>query len=189
MCSDGELSPDQLLECLKDAGYNVIAITDHMKITTPWKIPDDIIFIHGVEWYCHLGYEIVALLPSTDLEGGYLDLSQTRVKWIAHPIHGFGRRMFPTDLSVNVEALIKTILLNRLDGYELYNATDRQLTELEEAHIPELTDQKINQYAVDDFHVKGQEFKAWMEMDIADLDIDLVIKNLQDGNYVIRTEL
>jgi len=179
--SDGELSPDQLLEYLRDAGFDVIAITDHMKIAQPWKIPKDIIFIPGIEWFFHGGFEIICLFPFTEPERGFLDLTQTRVKWVAHPIYGFSDY-----IGIERKALASTIEYLKLDGYELYNGDERQLTKLEELSIKRRLKFKVNKYAVDDFHIKGQEFRSWMEMNVPDLDVDLIIKNLVTGNYTIK---
>ena len=108
--SDGELSPDELLIYLKDCGYNVIAITDHMDVAVPWNVPDDIIFIHGIEWYSSLGYEVVGLEPTVYPDVGKFDYSQTPVKWIAHPQLGFST--FYNQLwnkTINYNALLSTI--------------------------------------------------------------------------------
>jgi len=187
--SDGELSPDQLLSYLADAGFNVIAITDHMNITMPWRIPDDVLFIHGIEWYSRRGYELVCLQPTAEPDRGRLDLSQTAVKWIAHPIYGFSDRaaMF-ADPHINIEYMLRVIENFRLDGYELYNAEDRHLTEKEVITLDEASIHTIHKYATDDFHVIGQEFKAWIEMDVPELSAEHVIKNLQTGNFKIKTD-
>jgi len=187
--SDGELSPDELLLYLKDSGYNVIAITDHMKIAMPWKIPDDILFIHGIEWRSSLGYEVVALNPSVEPELGKFDYSQTPVKWIAHPQLGFRDYYGQSwNRTIDCNSLLSTILTYRLDGYELYNSGIEQLTPLEVSRITELSEVHVNRYAVDDFHVKGQEFTSWIEMDVNELDLDEVLDNLKLGNYVIKVD-
>lgn len=180
-CSDGELSPDQLLVYLRDAGFNVIAITDHMNLTVPWKIPEGILFIHGIEWYSRQGYEMVLLNPHLSMEKNYLDLSQTPVKWLAHPAFLGGYRY----MGINLKAVASIIQTNKLDGYELYNGHHKQLSEEDVEVLAQLMDMPYHPFAVDDFHVKGQEMQAWVEMEVDSLDVDTVIENLVSGQFDI----
>ena len=183
--SDGELSPDELLLYLKDCGYDVIAITDHMNLTIPWKIPDDIIFMPGIEWYSPRGYEIACINPHTIPEVGKLDLSQTELKWIAHPMYSNFGRYSGTSFVMD---MLSVLMNNRLDGYELYNRNDLQISEADYIELHNIKSIKINEYAVDDFHVKGQEFTGWIEMKVPELEYSEVMKNLLSGNYDIKVD-
>lgn len=54
--SDGTDSPEVLLENIKNAGIGIFALTDHDTITGVLEmqkiVPDDIVFIKGIEFSC-----------------------------------------------------------------------------------------------------------------------------------------
>lgn len=172
--SDGELSPEALLSLLYNEGYSVAAITDHQKRTIPWNLsmPDDFLFIDGVEWWHpHLGAEIVSLgFDSQDTTIG-----NAGVSWIAHPY------WLMKNFRFTIELIAKIVISNKdIYGMELYNDGLKQLSPEEMEY---LSDYDINYYAVDDLHVPEQINQGWIEMEVDSLDRDTVLENLRTGNY------
>jgi len=168
--SDGYFPPEDLLIYLKHAGYDVVAITDHNFLTIPKRIPKDLLFINGIEyWLQNMQIEIVGL--SVPVNNPIL--ANAKVAWIPHPkysIHSISR-------------MVKIILeLENVYGLEIYNAGEPQLTSDE---LQYLTNYDINYYAVDDLHVSSQLKTAWMEMEVKTINEENVLENLKSGNFRI----
>jgi hypothetical protein len=166
--SDGYFPPEDLLIYLKHAGYDVVAITDHSYHTIPKRIPNDLIFIDGIEyWLGDRGMEIIGL--STPVDNPIL--ANAVVAWVAHPKYLF----------CTFKQMVKTISeLNNVDGCELYNDGELQL---EPHELEYLSGYDINYYGVDDLHVPAQLMKSWIEMEVDSLDKDTVLKNLISGDF------
>ena len=172
--SDGQLSPHELLHTLRAKGFKVIAITDHNTWTIPHElqIPKDIIFINGVEWT--FKYHIIKLDLPLEKNGRSLDwkdrLDLASVNWLAHPAR-FG---------LNNDQIKEICRAYKLDGAEVCNRGIRQF----DGNI-----QDIVGYGVDDVHSINMIGKNWIEMEIDEFNKDEVIKNLKEGNFVIRGEV
>ena len=168
--SDGYFPPGDLLHFLKMRGYDVVAITDHMNLTIPHELqmPDDILFINGVEWWHrYLGMEVVSL----DVDGENPLMANSGISWIPHP------KYVNKSNSVIKKAIVS---IEEIYGLELWNAGELQLLDDE---IEYFNDENINYYAVDDLHIPEQAFSSWMEMDVDSVDKDTVIENLKSGDY------
>lgn len=48
-CSDGQVTPEKCMEIYQNAGYDILAITDHRRLTLPEKVPDGLMMIPGIE--------------------------------------------------------------------------------------------------------------------------------------------
>ncbi|MCQ2457706.1 MAG: hypothetical protein MJ142_03115 [Clostridia bacterium] len=48
-CSDGQASPAESMELYRKAGYDILAITDHRRVTLPENVPDGLLMIPGIE--------------------------------------------------------------------------------------------------------------------------------------------
>lgn len=48
-CSDGRLTPKECMEFYKAAGYDVLSITDHRRVTVPESIPGGLLVLPGIE--------------------------------------------------------------------------------------------------------------------------------------------
>lgn len=172
--SDGDLGPEALLTYLYNEGFSVVAITDHQKRTIPWdlRVPEDFLFIDGIEWWHpYLGCEIVSL----GFDAKEVLLGNAKVSWIAHPY------WLIKDYSFTIERIAKTIELNEnICGLELYNDGLKQLSVDE---LEYLSDYNVNYYAVDDLHIPEQINQGWIEMEVDSLDKDTVLENLVSGDY------
>lgn len=47
--SDGRVSPDESMVLYRNAGYDILAITDHRRVTLPAKVPEGLLLIPGIE--------------------------------------------------------------------------------------------------------------------------------------------
>ncbi len=48
-CSDGLRTPEEAAQIYRDAGYDVLAITDHRKVTHPARVPEGLLTVPGIE--------------------------------------------------------------------------------------------------------------------------------------------
>jgi len=169
--SDGHLSPHELLYTLKSWGFKVIAITDHNTWTLPHElqIPDDIIFINGVEWTFR--YHIIKLDLPLERNGRSLDwrdrLDLASVDWLAHP----GRWSLTND---QIREICRSY---KLDGAEVCNRGQRQFN----GEIP-----GVIRYGVDDTHSASMIGKNWIEMELDEFTKEEVIENLKKGRFTIK---
>jgi len=177
--SDGYFTVSGLLKACKDAGYDVVAITDHAfdfspeslrsAVTVPHPLQlrgmEDLLIIRGVE-VTMSRLHLICLEPSIlDMGVGIL-IKSSRVSWIAHP--GLNR--------LNVLACQEICEELELDGVELYNSGIRQLKGYFDGNL----------YAVDDVHIQSQIMTSWVEMDVKRLDKDTVLNKLKSGDFVLR---
>ena len=60
--SDGRLSPEECLRLYRKLGYDMVAITDHKKVTFPQEVPEGMLHIPGIELDYNLPTQVVHLL-------------------------------------------------------------------------------------------------------------------------------
>jgi len=169
--SDGNMSPSQLLNTLKERGFKVIAITDHNNWTIPHplQMPKDIIFLNGIEWtfkwhIIKLELPLAANYRSLDWKDR-LDLA--RIDWLAHP----GR------WGLSVKQIKELVRGYKLDGVEKCNRGYHQYN----GHI-----EGINEYGVDDIHSKGMIGYNWIEIEVDSFDKETVLEKLKKGEFTIQ---
>jgi len=172
--SDGFMTPEELIHTLRKKGFRVIAITDHNTWTLPHpaQIPEDVVFLNGVEWTFRwhiiklelpLRHEVRAL-SWTDL----LDLA--RIDWLAHPARW----------GLNPNQIRRLIREYKLDGAELFNRCHRQF----EGEIPDAI-----HLAVDDVHARGMIGKCWIEIETDSLDKETILEKIKRGEFHIERRL
>ncbi len=167
--SDGYFTVSGLLKACKDAGYDVVAITDHNTVTVPHPLQlretGDLLVLRGVE-VTFPRLHLICLEPSVFNMGALGLIRSSPVSWIAHP-----------GLSM-LNPLVCQEICERegLDGVELYNAGIRQMKGWFDGHF----------YAVDDVHVPSHIMTSWVEMDVKRLDKETVLDKLKSGDFVLR---
>lgn len=60
--SDGRLSPEECLQLYRGLGYDIVALTDHKKVTKPDCVPEDMLHLPGIELDYNLPTQVVHLL-------------------------------------------------------------------------------------------------------------------------------
>jgi len=177
--SDGYFTVSGLLKACKDAGYDVVAITDHAfdfspeslrsAVTVPHPLQlrgmEDLLIIRGVE-VTMSRLHLICLEPSVFNRRILGLIGSSRVSWIAHPRLN---RLNVLECQEICEEL-------ELDGVELYNSGIRQLKGYFDGNL----------YAVDDVHVQSQIMTSWVEMDVKRLDKETVLDKLKSGDFVLR---
>ena len=167
--SDGYFTVSGLLKACKDAGYDVVAITDHNTVTVPHPLQlretGDLLVLRGVE-VTFPRLHLICLEPSVFNMGALGLIRSSQVSWIAHP-----------GLSM-LNPLVCQEICERegLDGVELYNAGIRQMKGWFDGHF----------YAADDVHVPSQIMTSWIEMDVRQVDKETVLGKLKSGDFVLR---
>ncbi len=48
--SDGKKTPEEVMAMYRDAGYDILSITDHRKVTLPYNIPEGLLLLPGIEF-------------------------------------------------------------------------------------------------------------------------------------------
>ena len=167
--SDGELTVSGLLRALKEAGYDVVAITDHNTITIPHPLQlkgvEDLLILRGVEVTFPTVHIIVLEPTKTDVSPAEV-IDYARVSWLAHPQFSMIRPDIAREICTRAN----------LNGVELYNS----------GYISpwfSKWDWDLNFYAVDDVHIPSQIMTSWMEMEVDSLDKDTVIEKLISGDF------
>jgi hypothetical protein len=188
--SDGDLPPDALAAHYTRAGYDVLAITDHWKLTTAsWRA--DLVLVPGVELNCVLpgarDGHVLALGLTTEadelreLAAGYSDLVETGdwiaarggVAYLAHP--------YWTGVTPGTFALPGSVT-----GIEVFNAgceleVGRGLAAV---HWDELAESGTlcPALATDDSHHPGFDSDhAWTWVRAAERSPEAVVAALRDG--------
>lgn len=170
--SDGIMSPHELLYSLKDKGFKVIAITDHNNWTLPHRlqIPEDIIFINGIEW--SFRWHIIKLELPIDISYRSINwkdrLDLARIDWLAHP----GR------YGLSKERIKELIRSYKLDGVEKCNRTWSQYNG---------SIDNVVEYGVDDVHSSNMIGWNWIEIDTDSFDKETIIEKLKTGDFVLKT--
>lgn len=188
--SDGDLPPDALVAHYARAGYDVLAVTDHWRITVPAP-REDILVLHGVELNCVLpgardghvlGLGVTAGEDELrELAGGYPDLGETGDWIVAHGGVAFLAHPYWTGVTPGALELPPSVT-----GIEVYNAG----CELEVArglstvHWDELAEagQLCPALATDDTHHPGFDSDlAWTWVRAAERTPDAVLAALRSG--------
>ena len=194
--SDGELSPRDLARHYARAGYDVLAMTDHWKITADDTV-DGLVVIPGVELNCILpgsrdghvlGLGVAA--PDEDvraLAAEHADLGAT-ADWIAgHGGIAFLAHPYWTGATPGTLELPENVV-----GVEVYNAgceleVGRGLSTV---HWDELLEggRLCAAIATDDSHHPGYDSDlAWTWVRAATRSADAVLEALRDGRHYSST--
>jgi hypothetical protein len=190
--SDGDLPPAALAAHYARAGYDVLAITDHWRITPPPE-HDEILLVPGVELNCELpgardghvlGYGLVAdPAELRELAGTYADLAATGdwivarggVAYLAHP---YWSGVTPGALE----------LPESVTGIEVFN-TGCELEVgrgLSTVHWDELAEQGIlcPALATDDSHHPGFDSDhTWTWVRASERSVEAVLDALRTGAF------
>jgi hypothetical protein len=124
--SDGDLPPEALVGHYARAGYDVLAVTDHWKVTSP-AAPDGMLVIPGVELNCVLpgardGHVLGLGVTADDVElrelaGGYPDLEETGAWIVAHGGVAYLAHPYWTGVTAGTLELPSSVT-----GLEVFNA-------------------------------------------------------------------
>lgn len=152
---DGKLSPIELIDAYRAAGFDGIAITDHDHRTLIDSPYDDFIVLHGAE------------LSKT---GKQTLIIEDKIIVMAHP----GKRGFRwtlQDIAINKEGC---------NFIEVYNGRTNTFYKTEAKHAASLGILAI--YSDDAHDLKGIG-RGWLNVDAERLTKDLIIDAILEGQY------
>ena len=194
--SDGRLSPEECVEFYRSAGYDILSITDHRRVTMPTYIPDDILLLPGIEldyvlpgewenqWVHILGIGVEGNISdawnrkASVQEGIDLINHKGGISVFAHPAW-----------SMNTPALMRT--LTGLSGVEIWNSVSTLPYNADRADSSSLLDTTwasggmvVPVMANDDSHAYGSEAGVAATMVQAEsCTRESILESLRKGNF------
>ena len=165
-CSDGKLTPLEVVRAYEKLGYDFLAFTDHDYLLKPnykekySEINTDMILFYGVEL--------------TVFVKGYIHV--TKITGDSEELHVFNH-IGEYDLKTEqvLERLYELEKIYPIDAVEITAKGFRQ-KEFEEIQI------KYPKIASDDAHTRGGIGRAWIELD-AQKNKDAIIKKIKQGKF------
>ena len=153
---DGQLSPTQLIDAYRAAGFDGIAITDHDHVTVIDSPYDDFLVFRGVE---------------TGKVGKQTLIIEDKIYVMAHP----GKRGFQwtiQDIEDNEEGC---------NYIEAYNGRTNTFYKTESDYAASLG---IKSICSDDAHDLSGIGRGWLEVDANELTKDAIIAAILAGSYL-----
>jgi len=189
--SDGKRTPAEAMALYREAGYDVLAITDHRKLTVPDDVPEGLLTVPGIELDYLLPGQAVHLVGlgvdetaatqwdrgGTPQQGIDLIHSAGGVCVLAHPAW-----------SMNDPAFMAS--LTGVEGVEIWNSASTLPTNAVRADSSSLLDTLWSNYpgtllpvyANDDTHNYGAELCAgWNMVQADELTVPAVLSALREG--------
>ena len=122
-CSDGQLTPAECMEFYRDAGYQVLSVTDHRRVTDPGPAPAGLLMLPGIELDFMLPEQCVHIIGvgvQKEIETGWDPAGTPQLAVDA--VRRFGGRAILAHpaWSLNTPALIGS--LKGLCGTEIWNS-------------------------------------------------------------------
>jgi len=169
-CSDGQLTPAELVAVYRELGFQFVAITDHDHLLRPdywYTLPDgdaDFLVFHGVEL--------------TVFERGYVHVGQIRGD--RETLHVFNH---PGEYDLPLEKVIAVIagVASRIP-LDCVEVTKKGFY-TRQFDVPEIAYPKI---ASDDAHTRAMCGRSWITVDCP-LEKDAILREIRGGriaNYV-----
>jgi len=189
--SDGTLTPEEICEIYKNAGYDFIFITDHGKITTPKNPPDDLLIIPGAELnsgrYHIVGLNLKEIFNVEDLSPQEIInkiYDQNALPIMAHP---YWSAVTSSDL----------LSLKNYVGIEVYNSTCEKAKGkgYSSVHWDEILQEgrKVWGLAVDDTHHHFGDHReddilgSFVMVKAKSLNIEDICSSIKNGNFYSST--
>ena len=177
--SDGRLSPTELAAFYRDAGYQVLAITDHWKFTPPPRVPGILVLV-GSEQHPDEGHLVVYGAQTTP-DINYIRPAQIRINRMLElgGIAGLAHPNLKTEPWTNEE-------IAELSGFsliEVFNGV-AGIAEDKWDYVLNLEPRrKVWGTAVDDFHAPEHFGKGWVVIYADELSTGAIMKSLRTGNF------
>lgn len=188
--TDGELSPEEVIDAYEEAGYDFLAISDHDKLVSPADyqartrmtlIPADEVTANGPHILAIQVGEVVPpdgdrqrVVDATREQGGFTILNHPN--WQEHFNH------FPQQLMEQLTGYtgieIYNGVIERLEGTAL--ATDRWDQLLARGR-------RVWGYAHDDFHIRRDFARGWNVVQAADRSVTAICDALRHGRFYAST--
>ena len=191
--SDGQLSPEECMRLYRGDGYDILALTDHRKVTVPEHIPEGLLMIPGTELDFLLPGQAVHLLGlgvtphiaevwdrnGTPQQAIDAILACEGLAVLAHPAWSLN----DTETMASLHGLSAVEIWNSV-SMPPYNAMRGDSSSVLDALWSNHPDTLLPVMANDDTHFYGIEFGAGWNMVQADaLTVPAVLTALREGRY------
>ncbi|MCF6177495.1 MAG: CehA/McbA family metallohydrolase [Victivallaceae bacterium] len=190
--SDGELSPAEVAARYRQAGYDVLAITDHDFFTQTDDLgSDDFLLIPSAEYHpvnktnpYGKNHHLVCL----NLQESIDNIAEIAPSQLIKEVNGQGGYVIAAHPYWLKQGLDDLLQLDGIKAIEVYNATC-------EGAAREFSDQLWDTYctkiapvatlAVDDchFHSEREFAKGWVWINAEKLDLGSIMKSIHEGNF------
>ena len=189
--SDGRLTPEGCLQLYRNLGYDIVAITDHKKVTFPENAPQGMLHMPGIELDYNLPTQVVHLLglgvspdviyppcPKGDPQEGIDALRKYGARVIlVHPAW-----------SLNQPEVICS--LHGVSASEVWNSVSTMPYNAKRADSSSILDvasangQLLPMVASDDTHFYDKEIAAgWTMVQADELTVPSVLEALDQGRF------
>ena len=189
--SDGAYTPEECMAYYRGMGYDILAITDHKKVTKPQSVPEGLLHIPGIELDYNLPTQVVHLLGlgvpediafppcSTGEPQAGVDAIRSaggRVI-LAHPAWSLNT----TEFICSLQGITATEVWNSVSTAP-YNARRGDSSSL--LDVASANGQVLPMVASDDTHFYGQEIAAgWTMIQADELTLPAVLDALDKGRF------
>ena len=192
-CSDGRLSPQESMAAYRREDYDILAITDHRKVTLQRAVPEGLLAVPGIELDFMLGHQAVHLLGlgvSADVAHRWdpkgtpqqaIDAIRAcgGLAVLAHPAWS----MNDTQTMASLEGLSAVEVWNSVSAPP-YNADRADASALLDSLWCLRPDRLLPVMANDDTHFYGTEFASgWNMVQCDELTVPAVLEALRRGDY------
>jgi len=192
--SDGKFTPDEVLKLYADAGYDVICLTDHMRLNHMEELdPHGMLLIPGVELHPAGGRirrsHLLAVNVPTDFDISVARASETGENYMQQTVDavnaagGLCYFAHPYWCGFRAEEIAA---LHGLAGIEVYNTSTRYIGRAYNMQLwDELCDMglPLPALAVDDTHRPRDLFMGWTEICCEKRTPECVVDALRRGSY------
>jgi hypothetical protein len=186
--SDGEASPQERIEQYRDAGYHILALTDHeIACDLAGKIGPEFLVIGGMESHppCPFGgdmYHLLCLNVPKNFSLPEHTNAETRISLVKHA-GGIVFMAHPYWCGHNLNHLMA---VEGYTGIEVYNGTAEKIGKpISAVHWDDLLDagRFVSAIAVDDTHRGRDIFMGWTMIRARSLDTPSVVEALATGAF------
>ena len=191
--SDGKKSPEEAEEIFRAAGYDILAITDHRKVS-PEKSEPDFIRIAATELDTMYGenrecFHIIGLNIPTD--AAFDDLPKTvHPQTLIDRIQSLGGIAFLAHPQWSLNQTEDIIALKNIFGVEVYNSVSTLPNNADRADSSQILDlvarkgYLIPQIATDDCHwYQGEQCKSFTMLQTEDFSAKGIAEALKNGTF------
>jgi hypothetical protein len=193
--SDGRITPRDLLQMYRDAGYSFVCITDHNRVTRCDDFNDtEFLALPGTEdtvtrWISPLGPHMIRLLVDAPLRSGTTQerIDRTRVSGgivsLCHPSWN-GNLWTGSWNPRTIRALRGFHLFEVWNPHSRADEDTRRWVAALQAHGPQ---EPIWAVAVDDCHHRDQFNRGWIMVKTTDVSVDAFRAAMLAGSFYATT--
>lgn len=187
--SDGRLTPEESMRAYRERGYDILALTDHRKVTVPEHVPDGLLMIPGIEMDFIYHQQVIHLLGlGMDAAIGEKYKLCKTPQQVIHTVKRLGGRVILAHPAWSLNTPEYMASLKGLWGAEVWNSVSTLPYNAMRADSSSLLDvtaskgQILPMFANDDTHHYGSELAAgWNMIQAEELTVPAVMAAVDQG--------